>query len=228
MEHGFRHPIDLRAPRRPVARRAPRHPGLVDPPVRRWPCVCVCARVRVCSPQNSPTVWVKVTDTGIGMAPEQLARVIQPFQQADASTTPPVWRVRARPVHLQRAGAPAPRRFPVCQRARPRLGVSHHPPLRAGRRRRRRRARGALPRATVARARQRPGPDRAPGARARADGAVACAGHGRAVHAAAAAGAPVAVAAPRGQRGAPGADAAPGGAGAACLARSCWSPTTTC
>ena len=35
----------------------------------------------------SACVWLKVTDTGIGMTPEQLARVVLPFQQADASTT---------------------------------------------------------------------------------------------------------------------------------------------
>ena len=32
-------------------------------------------------------LWLKVADTGIGMTPEEMARVIEPFQQADASIT---------------------------------------------------------------------------------------------------------------------------------------------
>ena len=39
------------------------------------------------SPQTSACIWFKVSDTGIGMSEEQLARVVLPFQQADASTT---------------------------------------------------------------------------------------------------------------------------------------------
>ena len=36
---------------------------------------------------HTPLLWIKVTDTGIGMTPAQLAIVIEPFQQADNTTT---------------------------------------------------------------------------------------------------------------------------------------------
>lgn len=46
-------------------------------------------RQRQPSPAGKPEEWVRfsVTDSGIGMTPEQLARLFQPFQQADNSTT---------------------------------------------------------------------------------------------------------------------------------------------
>jgi CheY-like chemotaxis protein len=56
-------------------------------------CVRLCSLTSLshthtrCSPQTGPCVWLKVSDSGIGMANDQLPRVVQPFQQADASTT---------------------------------------------------------------------------------------------------------------------------------------------
>jgi signal transduction histidine kinase len=37
--------------------------------------------------RHSPVVVFKVSDSGIGMTPEQLGRLFQPFMQADVSTT---------------------------------------------------------------------------------------------------------------------------------------------
>ena len=36
---------------------------------------------------HTPLLWLKVSDTGIGMTPDEMARVIHPFQQADISVT---------------------------------------------------------------------------------------------------------------------------------------------
>jgi signal transduction histidine kinase len=44
-------------------------------------------RVQLCSGSGGRMVSISVSDTGVGMTPEQAGRVFQPFEQADASIT---------------------------------------------------------------------------------------------------------------------------------------------
>ncbi len=48
---------------------------------------CVVLSVTVVSESNPPTLTIAVTDTGKGIAPEDIERILKPFEQADVSTT---------------------------------------------------------------------------------------------------------------------------------------------
>ena len=60
-----------------------------------------------------------VTDTGIGIAEENIAKVLQPFGQVDAQLCPHAWRHGPRPVDRARPGRAARRHVRPRQHARP-------------------------------------------------------------------------------------------------------------
>ena len=117
-------------PRRPVAaapgRRQPaRQRDQVHRPRQRR----ACASRRSRSRPRRRRVRLEVTDTGIGMTPDGLARLFRPFAQAEDVDDAAVRRHRPRPDHLEADRRADGRRHRRRQRARPRQHVLVRDPV---------------------------------------------------------------------------------------------------